>query len=63
MAPESGENTRELISPYHGKLINLVVDHEQHEEFAEHANKLTSLQLSPRLLCDLELLSTGAFSP
>jgi len=56
-------NTRELISPYHGKLINLVVDHEQHEELAEHANKLTSLQLSPRLLCDLELLSTGAFSP
>jgi sulfate adenylyltransferase len=63
VAPESGENTRELISPYHGKLINLVVDHEQHEELAEHANKLTSLQLSPRLLCDLELLSTGAFSP
>lgn len=63
MAPESGENTQELISPYHGKLINLVVDHEQHDELAEHANKLTSLQLSPRLLCDLELLSTGAFSP
>jgi sulfate adenylyltransferase len=63
VSPESGENTRELISPYHGKLINLVVDREQHDELAERANKLTSLRLSPRLLCDLELLSTGAFSP
>jgi sulfate adenylyltransferase len=60
---ESGESTRELISPYHGKLINLVVDREQHDELAKRANNLTSLQLSPRLLCDLELLSTGAFSP
>ena len=63
MSPESGEITRELISPYHGKLVNLVVDPEQHEELAERANNLTSLQLSSRLLCDLELLSTGAFSP
>jgi sulfate adenylyltransferase len=63
MVPESSENTRELISPYQGKLINLVVDSEQHDELVDHANKLTSLQLSPRLLCDLELLSTGAFSP
>jgi sulfate adenylyltransferase len=63
MVPESNENTRDLISPYHGKLINLVVEREQHDELAERANKLTSLQLSPRLLCDLELLSTGAFSP
>ena len=61
--PDNAENTRELISPYHGKLINLVVDREQHDELAERANNLTSLQLSPRLLCDLELLSTGAFSP
>jgi sulfate adenylyltransferase len=63
VTPESGESTRELISPYHGKLINLVVEREQHDELAKRANNLTSLQLSPRLLCDLELLSTGAFSP
>ena len=29
----------------------------------EHAAHLASLQLSPRSVCDLELLSTGAFSP
>ena len=63
VTPESDESTRELISPYHGKLINLAVDREQHDELAKRANNLTSLQLSPRLLCDLELLSTGAFSP
>jgi sulfate adenylyltransferase len=63
VAPDSAENARELISPYHGELINLVVDREQHDELAERANNLKSLQLSPRLLCDLELLSTGAFSP
>lgn len=61
--PDSGENTPKLISPYCGELINLVVDREQRDELAERATKLTSLQLSPRLLCDLELLSTGAFSP
>ena len=62
-APKSRENTQELIPPYHGKLVNLVVDREEHDELAERASKLTSLQLSPRSLCDLELLSTGAFSP
>ena len=63
VAPKSRENSQELIPPYHGKLINLVVDREEHDELAERASKLTSLQLSPRSLCDLELLSTGAFSP
>jgi sulfate adenylyltransferase len=63
VVPESDESARELIPPYHDKLINLVVDREQHDELAERANNLTSLRLSPRLLCDLELLSTGAFSP
>ncbi len=52
-----------LISPYGGKLVNLLVNSEEHRELTEYANKLPSLQLSPRSLCDLELLSTGAFSP
>lgn len=52
-----------LITPYGGKLINLLVQGDEHEELTHRASKLSSLQLSARSLCDLELLSTGAFSP
>jgi sulfate adenylyltransferase len=57
------ETVQELISPYGDKLVNLVVDGEEREELVEYAGKLPSLQLSPRSLCDIELLSVGAFSP
>ena len=52
-----------LISPYRGKLVNLLAEGEERRELLEYANKLTSLQLTPRSLCDLELLAVGAFSP
>ena len=52
-----------FIPPYGGKLVNLIVDGEERRELTEYANKLPSLQLSPRSLCDIELLSVGAFSP
>ena len=51
------------ITPYGGKPINLIVEGEEHTELAEHANTLPSIQLSPRSLCDIELLAVGAFSP
>ncbi|HET8562812.1 MAG TPA: sulfate adenylyltransferase, partial [Candidatus Binatia bacterium] len=54
---------QELIKPYGGNLVNLTVNGEQHRELLEYANRLPSLQLSMRSLCDLELLSVGAFSP
>jgi len=62
-ARKSLENIGERISPYGGELVNLLVQGEERREIAEHANKLSSLQLSPRSMCDLELLSIGAFSP
>jgi sulfate adenylyltransferase len=62
-ARKSRENIDELISPYCGELVNLLVEAEERRELMEHANKLSSLQLSPRSMCDLELLSIGAFSP
>ena len=52
-----------LISPYGGKLINLLALDEERDELIRLATGLQSLQLSPRSLCDLELLATGAFSP
>ncbi|MDW8392521.1 MAG: adenylyltransferase, partial [Oscillochloridaceae bacterium] len=52
------------ITPYGGRLVNLLVaDAEERDELAARAGHLHSLQLSPRSLCDLELLATGAFSP
>ena len=51
------------IPPYGGKLVSLVAEGEEKSELTRRAVELTSLQLSPRTLCDLELLATGAFSP
>ena len=46
----------DLISPYGGKLVNLIA--------VLPANlNLPSIQISERSMCDLELLATGAFSP
>ncbi len=60
----SNETKRaELITPYGGKLVNLVVDGEQRQELLERSSRLPSVQISQRALCDLELLATGAFSP
>lgn len=52
-----------LISPYGGKLINLLVGDEERAALSEHADRLPRVQLTPRNICDLELLATGAFSP
>ncbi len=57
------ETTHELIAPDGGKLVNLIVRGEEHRDLLKYAYKLPSLQLSPRSLCDVELLTVGAFSP
>jgi sulfate adenylyltransferase len=53
----------ELIEPYGGRLVDLLVSPEEVDELRDRASRLTSLQLSERCLCDLELLGCGAFSP
>src|SRR5512145_2157067 len=52
-----------LITPYGGKLVNLVVDEKERQELLARAPKLSSIKISMRNLCDLELLATGGFSP
>jgi sulfate adenylyltransferase len=52
-----------LIPPYGGTLVDLLAQGEQREEIIEKAGGYKSLQLSPRSMCDLELLATGGFSP
>lgn len=53
----------DLITPYRGDLVNLLVDAAEHAALFDRATSLHSIQLTQRETCDLELLATGAFSP
>jgi sulfate adenylyltransferase len=57
------ENVGRLISAYGGALVNLMVGEEERQEWIEKSSRFPIVQISPRSLCDLELLATGAFSP
>jgi sulfate adenylyltransferase len=52
-----------LISPYGGTLVDLIVPPASREKLVDYANRLPSVRLTERALCDLELLATGSFSP
>ena len=52
-----------LISPYGGGLVDLMVDADARDDVTAYAQRLPSLQISERSVCDLELLAVGAFSP
>ena len=57
------KHNSKLITPYGGKLVDLVVTGEERQELLAKSSRLPSVQISARALCDLELLATGAFSP
>ena len=57
------QNVGRLISAYGGALVNLMVEGEERQEWIEKSSRLPVVQITPRSLCDLELLATGAFSP
>jgi sulfate adenylyltransferase len=61
--PPASRLTPTLITPYGGRLVNLVADDEERREATARSARLPSIQLSPRSLSDLELLATGALSP
>ena len=52
-----------LITPYGGSLVDLLVKGKEREDLLQKAVDLPSFQISERAICDLELLATGAFSP
>jgi sulfate adenylyltransferase len=52
-----------LIPPYGGQLVDLLVPPEELDELKARAGQLPSIQVSDRVVCDLELLAVGAFSP
>jgi sulfate adenylyltransferase len=52
-----------LVPPYGGALADVVVDDERASELRKASTYWPSYDLTPRHLCDLELLLSGAFSP
>lgn len=56
-------NHASLVSPYGGKLVDLLVTQEERDDLKAFASRLPSIQISERSVCDLELLACGAFSP
>ena len=52
-----------IISPYGGKIVNLLAQLEERDRLKDYAARLPSIHLSDRAVCDLELLVTGGFSP
>src|SRR5690242_10619403 len=54
---------KELNPPYGGTLVNLQTSPERAIELKTASREFISLDLSPRQLCDIEMLATGAFSP
>jgi sulfate adenylyltransferase len=56
-------DTKELNAPYGGRLVNLLAGAGRAAELKAAARDLPSFDLSPRQLCDIEMLATGAFSP
>ena len=52
-----------LIPPYGGELVNLIVIGKERDELIARVSRLPSIKISMRAQCDLELLATGGFSP
>jgi sulfate adenylyltransferase len=52
-----------LIPAHGGKLVDLVAQPERIRELKAHSCQWPSWDLTPRQICDLELLMSGGFSP
>ena len=52
-----------LITPYGGRLINLIAPDARISDLRKESSRWPSWDLTPRQICDLELLITGAYSP
>ncbi len=55
--------TDHLIAPHGGVLKDLIVDEDRRGELKKASRDWASWDLTPRQLCDLEMLMSGAFSP
>jgi sulfate adenylyltransferase len=55
--------TTPLIAPYGGALVDLLTPQHERDDLKARASQLPSIQVSDRVVCDLEMLAVGAFSP
>jgi sulfate adenylyltransferase len=60
---ERGIMQDHLIPPHGGELVNLYVTPERNMEIRGQSRDWPSWDLTPRQLCDIELLMSGGFSP
>jgi sulfate adenylyltransferase len=56
-------STSHLIAPHGGELVQLLAPADLGAELKGHSKEWPSWDLTPRQLCDLELLMNGGFSP
>ena len=59
----SSPRPADLITPFGGRLVDLVVPEEERAELLERARRLPRVALSLRAQYNLEMLAVGAFSP
>ena len=52
-----------IIEPHGGKLCELILTGDEAVALREEAKELPSWELTPRQLCDIEMILNGAFSP
>src|SRR4028119_1616079 len=52
-----------MIAPHGGELIDRLAPEEDREGLLREADRLAKVTLGPRALSDLEMISTGVFSP
>src|SRR5205823_5181634 len=55
--------TSHLVPPHGGELVQLIATAERSAELKAQSKEWPSWDLTPRQLCDLELLLSGGFSP
>jgi sulfate adenylyltransferase len=56
-------STSHLIPPHGGELIDLSIRPDQADDLKAQSREWPSWDLTPRQICDLELLMSGGFSP
>ena len=56
-------STSHLIAPHGNELVNLIAPAQRGLDLRAHSREWPSWDLTPRQLCDLELIMSGGFSP